>query len=135
MLKGETTEVTAGVVIFVFTILSITLFVANFLVSIDIDIRTSEEKLNAVEMAHLIKNCLSQGDIVDSALLEQNRGKRFSEFAGLQTDCKRDVFVEVEDIESGTVWAFGDRGEYSHEIFVPLDIGDEVRLGRLYVSI
>lgn len=129
MLKGDVTSNVGGTIVFITAVLAIVFFVSTTFVRINADIITVEEKMNVVDMTHLMYKCFGNGVIDTSKLEVEKLSDLFS-----NEMCKRDVYVKIEDMESGQNWEFGDQGEYSHEIYVPLKNGDKVNFGRLYVS-
>lgn len=121
-----------GVVIFT-AICSLIFFVTNsYLLKISVDLRTIQEKIDVVDITHLVKKCITDDGIIDSSSLTKGDILDFTSSSPL---CPRDTYIRITDRETGNSWEFGKEGKYSHEIFIPLKVGENIHLATLYVSL
>ena len=132
------------------TLAVVVFFIAAFLLFVGPDIMSTEAKmvqdaqdLNKVDAAHLVESCLKNGkEYIEKDFLDSAEGGRrdICEICGI---CILDdlgasvVDLETRDTGSKWEWGFGyDSGsDFTHSISVNIDYGDEIHVGRLYVSI
>ena len=119
----------------VFFVLGVLAILKTALIQVEAEMKTAQETLDVVDMAHFIRGCISEDGIVDSEWLERNKEKNsFREILEAGQDCRRDVSVKVTDMNDGKKWEWGHQ-DNGHSIFVSIRAGNEVHLGRLDVSI
>ncbi len=135
MMRGDFITASGGVVLFVFAVLYVALYLNVTAVAVSTDLKGAQEKLDVVDITYFVRDCLGEGGVVDAALLGRNEGKALAGVEELSPDCRLEASAKVEDLERGDSWELGREREWSHEIFVPLRSGGEVRVGRLHVSI
>lgn len=130
MLKGDF-EIAGDVIVLVAVVLGIMSFIGA--VSLDTEVRHLEyqDKLEALDFAHLAKGCLeTDGTIVFEELQAIDNVIDYCSFS-------RSVFVRVSDKEDpARVWDSGvGSGEETHSLTVPLRVGNEVHIGELFVTV
>jgi len=137
MLRGEVPTTTIGVVVFVFSIITVSFFIGSTFMRVRSELATAQESIDVVDMAHLVKRCLERGGRIDTDFLETNNDRSFKLVAEeLPEICRdRDVSVRVSDAEAGTEWSFGTGKGTAHSVFVSLKVGEEIHFGELYVSV
>ncbi|MBL7160648.1 MAG: hypothetical protein ISS93_02215 [Candidatus Aenigmarchaeota archaeon] len=135
MLKGEVQATdAAGVLLFTFAVLSIMLLVSSFFLKVTVEVNDARGALDLVDTTQLVGSCLENNGVIDSSFLDNNNGKEFSAIP-LSGQCKRDVQVRIEDLEGNGKWSFGSIKEGAHYIHASLSVGEEIHVGRLYVSV
>ncbi|MBI4021485.1 MAG: hypothetical protein HY369_04520 [Candidatus Aenigmarchaeota archaeon] len=133
MRVGDIPSSAAAGVVLVFFIGTVTIFSAAHLYQVTSELKDADERIGAIDMAHLVRWCL--GDAPDVQFLESQKGKEFSALEGLPEACKRDVHVRIREVAGDRAWEFGEQQDVSYTLFVPLSDGQEVIMGDLYVSI
>jgi len=120
--------------LFVGAVISLGLLIATSFINYKGTLVNAVEDLNAIDAAHLIKDCFAEdkGHISADFLNSVSR-KNVCDVCGL---CSVSVSVKVEDIENKKEWVFGDAStSYQHHIFINIGYPNEVHVGKLYVSI
>ncbi len=125
-----------GAIIFVSVAVGGRAYMINNMGSAYMQEETSSRDLDKISSAHVLKNCLSQGDYyIDSVLLDLNADKDMCELCGI---CSVATKAEITDIETGMLWSLGyvwEEGRYdTHSLTVNIKVGDHIHAGKMTVK-
>jgi hypothetical protein len=144
-MKGDYEFVTTplGILIFVAAILGLMLFVWAHAISVSADMKTLSEEIQAVDAAHIVKDCFTGADgRIQASYLESRRGSSICSFCG----CSGDIGARVEYLEGGLVkggpnkgdsydFGYDKGGKYKHRIFITVSDGGKEYVSSLMVSV
>ena len=138
-MKGDYEFVTTplGVILFVGVILALVIFVQAYLLNYSAQLKVSQTDMQAVDAAHLIKNCM--GANLDGSMpvsyLDANKGNSTCSLC----KCSGNIGAKIEVLEGpskGKTFDFNyaEKGSL-HKIFVTVNEGDYNYVSRLYVNV
>jgi len=138
-LKGiEEIELTIGTIMIIFTVSIGILFLDTHVIKMSADLKNTKEELNAVDIAHLVKDCFTTSpqlfatsSAISSDFLNENKGKEIQKICSLPAE----TYVMVKNLESGEEWLWGAKKKYSHSLFAPIRSGDKIDVGVIDVKI
>ncbi len=115
-----------AVIIFVFSLIALGTLVLSNYIHYTVALDSLGEETLVIDAAYLFHNCLKgPGQAIDTASLDG---------FDISTCRLPGFYLEVQDIESGKEWTFGEEsGDREHSILVELDSEEGMHLGRLYV--
>jgi len=92
-----------------------------------------------VDAAHLVETCLrDNAEFIRREYLDSLKEKGKNSVCEIESCriCSMDIGVKIADLESGIVWNFGyEEAKTHHHIYTNIGDGDDVHIGRLYVSV
>lgn len=136
-MKGdyENMTVMVGMIAFTAAIIALIGFAQTSLIKFSADMKVSERDIQAIDAAHMVKDCLSQGDSIPLASLKKFSG---SVCSCQKMSCYYDIGAEVTLLEGSkeTVnFGYNEKDASTHKIFVTVSDGQKNHVARLYVSL
>ena len=142
MLKGdiETCPAVISTIIYVNFVIALVLFLTINVIGYGSVLVTSQKDLNAIDGSHMAENCLKEG----ARFIQKNR---LDEFVSEGKDslceiescgiCGTGIGVKITDLETSNSWNFGykEDSNHKHSIYINIQDGNDVHIGRLYVSV
>ena len=142
MLKGDIDLLPSqiGALVYVGFIVSLVAVITANMISYGTVLVNSQKDLSAVDGSHIAENCLKEGarflqkDRLDDFVSQGKDSLCDIESCGI---CGTDIGVRIIDLETSDVWDFGYDSEsnHKHSIYVNIQNGDDIHIGRLYVSV
>jgi len=131
---------------------TLVVIVASHIIRTDVNARELAINMDKVSAAFMAESCLKDsGSVISIASLESGQGKNVCDLCGI---CGRMMEVNVTDLETGKEWKFyystfsrsmqwlqerftiwTTEKHYIQSLYVSIDDGKEVRIGRLDVKI
>jgi hypothetical protein len=139
--KGDTEflHVPIGVALAIGILIALVVFVQASVLKFSGDLKVVEKDLQAIDAAHIIKDCFSDmSGSIPSSFLENkdNQKKGLCLLCGI---CGVTVGAKIEYLEGPDKWKpyyFGYDGTGStHKIFVSVSVGDKTYVSRLTASV
>ena len=140
-LKGdyENLTVMVGMIAFIGALVALMVFVQTYLLNATADMKVSERDMQAVDAAHLVRDCLSYGDTIPLSVLKANDGGSICGMCTRISCSAYDVGAKLELLEgkqAGGPFKFGYKeGDSTHKIFVTVSDGANNYVARLYASL
>jgi hypothetical protein len=121
-----------GVLIFVSVILAIYGYISVNFLRISVEMETAQQQMEAIDIAHVLKSCLSKNGIINYDSIEGLTLKQ------LKRNCNiPDAYIKIMDAETNSVLleVGRERKKYEYKVFVPLLTSEgKINIGEIYVK-
>ncbi|RKY01284.1 MAG: hypothetical protein DRP54_03990 [Spirochaetes bacterium] len=141
-MKGDT-EIFTGlfsVLIFVAFIAGLVLLIQAYFVNFSGVLVSAEKDLLAVDASHLVENCLKdEAEFIDREYLDRLVEEGKTDVCKIESCklCGIGIGVKIKDLETGKEWNFkyDESSRNKHFIYTNIKDGENIHVGRIYVSI
>ncbi len=134
MLKGSSEfPLAVGVVIFVLVFIALFSYILYEGASVKVTAKTSEEKLNEIDIANIARSCLEEKQVMQETTLDQKKGQDLLTLCNINN---KKATVLIKDLATNKPWTFGPgASEEGHKILVNIASGKEIHIGELYANV
>jgi hypothetical protein len=138
-MKGDSEILTStfSVLVFVGFIAAFVILAQLYFVNFSGVLANSDKDLLALDASHLVENCFKDSALyIQKENLDSWNGDDVCDIPACKL-CGAGVGVKIEDLEAKTTWDFDydEDSRNKHFIYVNIEDGDDVRIGRLHVSV